>query len=334
MTQIKFEEQSLSLGEHESVLECLERHGHRIASSCRSGVCQSCLMHGMDGDVPEIATRDLSPAQRAQGYFLSCVCKPTGPLSIARIDPARLQVAATVHAVVPLSERVVELQVRPERVIDFFAGQFFNLVLPDGTRRSYSAAAPPQADGQLSFHIGILPGGAFSTWVSQCAQPGDSLLLQGPLGKCCYVPSGDSAPLLLAGTGTGLAPLWGIARAALAAGHPGPIWLFHGALDASGLYLHEELKTLAAGHEGLHYQPCVLNAGSQDAETQVGDLQAHVLATLPKLTGYHVYLCGHPDFVKSMQRKVFLAGASLREIFADAFLPSRATAPTLSPPAP
>jgi ferredoxin-NADP reductase len=45
------------------------------------------------------------------------------------------------------------------------------------------------------------------------------------------------------------------------------------------------------------------------------------------LAGHQVYLCGHPDFVKAMQRKCFLAGASLPDIHADAFLPSQSTKP-------
>jgi len=328
MSELLFEGASLELAENETVLECLERNGHRVASSCRSGICQSCLMQGTSGAIPEAATRELSPAQRAQGYFLACVCRPADTLEVQRIDPARLQVSAAVLSTRKLSERVRELRIQPDHSLSFYAGQFFNLVLPDGTRRSYSAATAPEDDGSLTFHVGVMPGGKFSGWVEETAQAGDKLLVQGPLGKCCYVPEGDSAvPLLLAGTGTGLAPLYGIAQAAIQNGHSGDIWLFHGALDPSGLYLHEQLKELASLHPNLHYAPCVLRADDTPTDAHVGDLQALVFEKLPKLTGYHVYLCGHPDFVKSMQRKVFLAGASLREIFADAFLPSLASSP-------
>lgn len=328
MSELFFEGDSLEIAENETVLECLERNGHRVASSCRSGICQSCLMQGTKGAIPEAATRELSPAQRAQGYFLACVCRPADALEIRRIDPERLQVFAKVLSSQRLSERTIELRVQPETSLSFYAGQFFNLVLPDGTRRSYSAAAAPGDDGSLTFHIGLMPGGKFSGWVAETAEAGDLLMVQGPLGKCCYVPGGDSAvPLLLAGTGTGLAPLYGIAQAAIQHRHTGEIWLFHGALDPSGLYLHEQLKQLARLHPNLHYSPCVLRTEEGTTDAHVGDLQAHVFEKLPKLSGHHVYLCGHPDFVKTMQRKVFLAGASLREIFADAFLPAIASSP-------
>jgi len=324
--EILYEGYTLEIDDSETVLECLERNGHRLASSCRSGICQSCLMQGEPGRIPAIAQRDLSPSQQAQGYFLACVCRPAEPLSVARIDPARLQVAAEIADVSAITNHVYQLALKPAVPTPYYAGQFFNLILPDGTRRSYSAATPPCDEGTIRFHIGILPGGAFSNWVSTEARRGQAVLRQGPLGKCCYVPGNTThTPLLLAGTGTGLAPLYGILEAALADGHPGPIHLFHGALNAAGLYLHEQLCELAERNPKLHYHPCALHDNADRDDIHLGDMQDHILLSLPKLTGYQVYLCGHPDFVKAMQRKTFLAGASLRDIHADAFLPSLAT---------
>jgi NAD(P)H-flavin reductase len=39
----------------------------------------------------------------------------------------------------------------------------------------------------------------------------------------------------------------------------------------------------------------------------------------PDLSGWRVFLCGHPEMVKSAQQKTFFAGASMRDIFADPF---------------
>ena len=326
MISVDFEGEPLALNEGETVLDCIERHGHSVTSSCRSGVCQSCLMHCEAGQLPPAATAGLGAAQRAQGYFLSCVCRPAEPLRVGRIDPARLQTSSVVADVHSLSERVLSMTLKLDRPLDFFAGQFFNLVLEDGTLRSYSAAAPPNEDGTVTFHIGILPGGRFSTWAGERAQVGSRVRVQGPLGKCCNVPGVAShRPLLLAGTGTGLAPLLGIALAAIADKHPGGIQLFHGALDPDGLYLHDELTRLAKEHAQLHYHPCALNGECEGVHT--GNLQDRVFDQLPSLKGYQVYLCGHPDFVKAMQRKVFLAGVNMADIHADAFLPSQATKP-------
>ena len=83
-----------------------------------------------------------------------------------------------------------------------------------------------------------------SGWFHDDAHIGERVSVLGPSGDCFYVPGKEEQPLLLVGTGTGLAPLYGILRDALRHGHRGPIHLFHGALHKGGLYLVEELRRL------------------------------------------------------------------------------------------
>lgn len=123
-------------------------------------------------------------------------------------------------------------------------GQFLTLLRGDGLARSYSIASQPD-DEHLELHVRLVPGGAMSGWLASPEALGAALQVRGPSGSCFYVKGRPEQPLLLAGTGTGLAPLWAIARAALAAGHTGPIRLFHGARSAAGLYFIDELSDLA-----------------------------------------------------------------------------------------
>ena len=324
MAEIFYEEQRYACGEGETVLECLERNAIAVPSSCRSGVCQTCLMKSLDVAPPAAAQKGLKPTLQAQNYFLACLCVPTADMSVTRNGVEGLRAAATVHAIEMLNERIARLRVACDAIPDYRAGQFFNLCRPDGTVRSYSAASLPGTDQHLEFHVGLLPGGRMSGWVINEAQPGDTLELLGPQGQCFYVPGNPEQPLFLLGTGTGLAPLYGIARDALAQGHSGPIYLFHGSVQRPGLYLVEELQALSKSHENFHYCPCVLQGSTPDAVT--GAIDSIALERIPDLKGWRVFLCGPPDLVKVMQRKCFMAGASMKEIYADAFLPSRAGA--------
>jgi NAD(P)H-flavin reductase len=145
-------------------------------------------------------------------------------------------------------------------------------------------------------------------------------VVQGPLGHCVYVPGRPEQPLLLAGTGTGLAPLWGVLHDALAAGHTGPIQVFHGAAEPSGLYLVSELSALAASHANLRYVPSVLRGAV--AAMEEGPLDQVVARHVPRTVGVRVFVCGAPDVVQVLKKKLFLAGAALRDIAADAFLPA------------
>jgi ferredoxin-NADP reductase len=138
--------------------------------------------------------------------------------------------------------------------------------------------------------------------------------VMGPSGDCFYTSGKPEQPLLLAGTGTGLAPLYGIVRDAIDQGHTGPIHLFHGALNENGLYHRDELTALAKQHANFRYTPSVF-------ETD-GPLDKAILGQYPKPAGMRAFLCGDPTLVAMMKRKLFLAGMALGDIHADAFLPA------------
>jgi NAD(P)H-flavin reductase len=165
-----------------------------------------------------------------------------------------------------------------------------------------------------------------SGWFHQEAAVGDRVSVLGPSGECFYVPGREEQPILLVGTGTGLAPLYGILRDALRQGHRGPIHLFHGALHTGGLYLVEELRRLAARHSHVEYTPTVLHGnelkGSESSGIAVGALDHVIFNRFPKLSGWRAYVCGDPGIVQTLRKKLFLSGMSMREIYADAFLPA------------
>jgi NAD(P)H-flavin reductase len=95
--------------------------------------------------------------------------------------------------------------------------------------------------------------------------------------------------------------------------------LYHGALQPAGLYLVDELTRLAALHPNFEYARCVLRGPATDGE-RVGPIDQVVLGDLPKLAGWRVFLCGDPALVNMLRKKVYLAGARMKDINADAFV--------------
>ena len=93
---------------------------------------------------------------------------------------------------------------------------------------------------------------------------------------------------------------------------------------AAGLYLVEELRRLANRHSHLEYTPAVLNGIESDG-IAVGPIDQVVLKRFPKLSGWRGYICGDPELVKSLKKKLFLSGMASRDIYSDAFLPGRAS---------
>jgi NAD(P)H-flavin reductase len=269
--------------------------------------------------VPARAQSGLKDSWKAQGYFLACVCHPENDLTIAQ-PGEEAKLGATIRALNPLSHDVMQVRLHCDAVIDFRAGQYVTIIREDGLSRSYSVASLPE-DGDLELHVRRIAGGRMSGWLHDQAKVGDRVSVLGPSGECFYVPGREDQPLVLAGTGTGLAPLYGILRDALRQGHHGPVHLFHGALHRRGLYLMEELRRLVARHPHVEYTPTVLNADSSE-DLAVGPIDQVLLKRLPKLTGWRGFVCGDPALVKALKKKLFLAGMASRDIYADAFLPA------------
>lgn len=316
--RIRFEGRELDGPDGESVLECLERHGEDIPSFCRNGACQTCVMKVEEGEVPGSAQQGLKPSSRKLGHFLACVCRPSGHIAIARCDAAPVY-ASTVREVQLIGAHVLRVLLDRPPEFSFSAGQFVQLVRPgDGVMRPYSIASLPDA-ATIELHVALLPGGRMSQWLRTAV--GQAVNIRGPFGDCSYWPEEPDRPLLLAGTGTGLAPLLGVLRAALAAGHRAAINLFHGASHRDGLYLWEQLLMMQATHQQLTVHGSALAGG--DGEPLIGNipLDQQVLGLGDEaLAPRRVYLCGRPEFVNLMRREIFLAGVPFERIHADPFL--------------
>ncbi len=73
----------LTASSHETLLEALERNGYRPPFNCRTGICATCKLRLVAGQVNRGADSGLTQAQRAAGEVLSCVARPLGDVTIA-----------------------------------------------------------------------------------------------------------------------------------------------------------------------------------------------------------------------------------------------------------
>ncbi|MEN8178171.1 MAG: 2Fe-2S iron-sulfur cluster-binding protein [Pseudomonadota bacterium] len=322
MPTLRLSGQSFSVRDGESVLETLLSANCVVPNSCRAGVCQSCLMQLVKGQLNEGAQRGLKDSWQAQGLFLACQCHPEQDLEIKlpAMDSLRMKCRVSKHS--RLNAEVAVMRLQPKERLEYRPGQHVTIWKDELLGRSYSLASVPAIDDdELEFHIRRQPHGILSPWLYEDIQVGDQLQVQGPGGECFYTASGSEQNLLLAGTGTGLAPLYGILRDALQQGHAGAIHLYHGAMHADGLYLHETLQQLAQIHQNLHYHPCVLNhEPGLDTLIRVENLADALRRDWSSLQGWRVYLCGDEPFVNQQRKQCYLAGARLQEIYADAFI--------------
>ena len=326
MPQLRLDEKQYCLEQGESVLDCLLRNDQEISYACRSGVCQSCLVKVTDGQVDDKARAGLKETLKASGYALACQCMPESDIAIEMPGADAAAVAVSIIGLERLSSSVLRVRIAPVAGAEPFAsrpGQYLNLINPQGVARSYSIANDFEVDAYWELHVASTSHGIFSRWLFNEANVGMNLHVRGPAGDCFYVNgSQEDFPILLVGTGTGLAPLYGILNQALRRGHRGAITLLHGGLNPERLYLLDDLKQLSQTQGNVSYRALVLNNEQADTRVQVGDLTQVALECLSPETfaSQRVYLCGAPDFVHAMRRSIFLKGVKSSNIFCDAFV--------------
>lgn len=168
------------------------------------------------------------------------------------------------------------------------AGQHVQLYLEqDGVRhgRSYSLTRVT-ADGRIELAIKRQPGGRLSNLLLDHLEVGEVVELGQAFGDFAW-PQEQNAVLLLA-AGSGITPLLGLLRDALARGFSAPVTLLHQVRRQGQQAFAEELQALTARHANFQ----VRWAFSGEAG---GRLTAEQLAALP---GEHLLICGPRGFVE------------------------------------
>lgn len=328
MAQLRFKNRNLALQPHESVLDCLLRNGEAIPYACKAGMCQACLIRAVDCEASAESSKWIKPALRDRGYTLACQWVPATDAAALLPTVEEFSVAVHISDLSSLNEKVVCVRLQPEDPARMFAyrpGQYLTLINPEGCVRSYSIANDFELDRFIELHVAATLHGEFTRWLFTKARTGMQLHMRGPAGDCYYGNlEGNTHPLLLAGTGTGLAPLYGIARDALRQQHTGPIHLYHGGRTAAQLYYVEELRQLERAHPNFHYHPCAAEPGTTPEKTNgmlQGRLEPLIEAGLDTtwLPQTRIHLCGAPDFVHGMRKRLFLKGARSGNIHCDPF---------------
>lgn len=307
--------------------------GLMLPFSCRSGMCRTCRGKVIEGRVDFGAAHDkyLSQTDREQGLALLCCAKPLSDLvvEIEEIDPDRTNKPKKMPARVLDMQRpapsvcVLTLGLPANEPMIFQAGQFLDVILADGRRRSYSIANAPKAEGvrQLELHIRHMPGGAFTDHVFGAMKSREIVQIEMPLGGF-FLREASARPLVLMATGTGFAPIKSMVMRMLERGSQRPVHLYWGARHKADLYQYELAADWAAQHGHIRFVPVLSRPLPEDQwQGQRGHVQHAVLADLPDLRDFEVYACGSPAMVADAERDlVSLAQLPPEQFFADAFL--------------
>lgn len=313
MSHFTFEGESIEALPGETVLNALLRSGQSVAYGCKNGSCQSCMIRSLTPP-PSRAQVGLADVYVQSRCFLACKCLADQIEQLERVGEDILKkYPAEVVSKDMIGKDVLRLRLKAEG-LSVKPGMFVRFISPDGTKRSYSIANNSLSSGDhLEFHIRLLPDGKMSRYLTSRTEL--NLKLEGPFGSCIYSGQGDQQ-LIFIGSGTGLAPLYAVLTDALASGHRGKCSLYYGGRCAEDLYFIEELQTLQKHFPQVKVFFC---SDAPSDWTIPGNPIDIAVAQERTFTNAKVYTCGHPELVKAVKVKAFLAGANIADIHSDSF---------------
>jgi CDP-4-dehydro-6-deoxyglucose reductase len=320
------------------ILEAALSQGVVLPYGCKNGACGSCKARIVEGRIIQDSHQGsaLTAEEERSGFALLCRARAASDLTVqARVVAAVGEIpirkmpcrVAALDKVAP-DVIVMRLQLPANERLQYLAGQYIDLILRDGTRRSYSmATAPDTADG-IELHVRHLPGGKFTDTMFGAATPElkvrDILRLEGPLGTF-FLREDSDKPILMVASGTGFAPIKAmmerIGGLATTRGFRRPVTLYWGGRRPRDLYHDALCREWEASIPGFSYVPVVSDALPEDAWTgRTGFVHLAAMADVPDMSGLQVYACGAPVMVDASRRDfITQCGLPADEFYADAF---------------
>ena len=315
----------------EKVLPAGLAAGFSLPYGCRMGVCTSCRGRVQVGkiDLGDVSQSYLPQEHRDQGFALLCQATPLSDVVIELQELPRLVAPQDFPAIVRRVSRpvpdvaILDLRLPLHLNLRFAAGQYVDIGLPNGKKRSYSIANAPAPEGviDLQFHIRHMPGGVFTERVFGDLKEREKLNCQGPLGSFCLREESDK-PIVLLASGTGYAPIRSLILDAFRRKITRPMTLYWGARIRRDLYSLEEPQRWALEQGSFGFVPVLSDALDTDSWSgRTGFVHRAVMHDLPDLSGYQVYACGAPVMVNAARRDLVQhCHLPADEFFADSFV--------------
>jgi len=237
---IKPSEHAFACEADETVLQAAMRADLMIPYGCRNGACGTCKGRILTGrvDYGPYQASTLTDDEKASGLALFCCARPLSDLEIEVREVRRAgdiqirRLPCRIESIVKAAPDVaiVKVKLPANERLQFLAGQYIDLLLKDGHRRSFSLATPPHADELLELHIRHITGGFFTDPLFTTYKGREILRFEGPLGTF-YLREDSDKPIIFVAGGTGFAPIKAIIEHALYHKLPRPMVLYWGARE-------------------------------------------------------------------------------------------------------
>jgi len=314
---------------NENLIDAALRQGLVLPYGCRNGSCGRCKGKLVAGQVEWLPHQEsvLSQEERDRGVVLFCSVMPRSDLAIEvqeiRVtgDIPTRKLRVKVDVLEWLAHDVVRLYLKlpAGQRLQYLAGQYLDILLPEGKRRSFSIANSPQSGDRIELHIRNLEGGAFSGQLLGGVQEKSLLQIEAPFGQF-YLREDSPHPLILIAGGTGFAPIKAIIEQAFALGVKRSMVLYWGVRAVRDLYLARLPEAWLREQPNFRFIPVLSQPEPGDTWSgRTGLVHQAVLADYKNFSAFDVYSAGPPAMVKATHDALIARGLPPSQFFSDPF---------------
>ena len=307
--KVTIDDRTITARHGELLLDAAQRNGIDLPYACRAGHCGTCKVRLLEGRVN-------GGHGEEPGMVHACQSRIVGSATVQSQSPDLWKVDGIVSSLRPLSSEVVQVGIQTRRALPYLAGQYAKIQFKGFPERCFSLTHPLFQDknsGSVCFHIRRVPGGEVSPALGRIIRPGRPVRVSGPYGSAHFRPN-EKTRAVLVSTGTGFAPIWAIACAALYENPERHMLIVAGASNMAGLYMGPALKQLSR-FPNVRIVP-ICSSKEQVSRSVRQGRPTDVLRRLsPSDT---VYCCGAPPMVEAIQKLSAQFGAPC---LADPFTP-------------
>jgi CDP-4-dehydro-6-deoxyglucose reductase, E3 len=323
---------TFSVAPSETVLEAALRQGIGLPYGCRNGACGACkgILRSGQLEYGDYQERALHDSEKAAGKALTCCTKPLTDIvfEVRELSGAKDLAIRTLPARVEKVDKpaedvaVLNLKLPAGERLQFLAGQYIDILMKDGKRRSFSMANAPHDDAFLQLHVRKSPGGAFSRYVFEEMKERAIIRFEGPLGTF-YLREDSDKPMIFVAGGTGFAPIKAQIEHLMHHGDDRPVVLYWGVRSLRDLYMPDLPIRWQQEHPNFTYIPVISDPLPEDNwQGRTGFVHQAVLDDFTDLSGYQVYACGAAGMTDIAKVTFGQRGLPEDEFYCDAFTPS------------
>jgi NAD(P)H-flavin reductase len=308
--RVTFNEEAFLANVGDLLLDSAIMSGVDLPHDCRSGICGACRVRLVDGKV-------FGGTEEGSDMIHACQARIVSDLKlVSEAVPDIVSMAAHVAELKRLAPDVIGVTLELPRPLPHLPGQYCKLQFRGFPDRSYSPSYPLEGapdNRLLHFQIRRFPDGVVSSAIGERIRVGHRVRLTGPFGAA-FFRTDHPGRIVLVASGTGFAPMWSIAAAAIVEQPRRELMFVVAARKLQSFYMHAALCRLA-----LFPNVTIIPVVSEPQQVSSAFRTGRPTEFLPALTADDVvYTSGAPVMTNEVARIAREAGAVC---YTDPFVP-------------